>query len=518
MLSTIFAFTFTGSFSLGAAFFGKIFLKKNFFAGLFSAVFVSLAGNLHTIYTFFTPYKNESPVSPINLSFSPSTFPNIYWYPNATRFIPFTIHEFPLYSFVVSDLHGHVIDIPFVLLGIAIIYKIFTDKKVRFSSLILSSLILSIMYMTNAWDAIIYGLLFFICISFIYAREKEYKLAKIFSLPNLLKILKSFAMLFAGIIAFTLPFSVHFKPFVSGLGIICPPNFLVQLGHIGPFLFEPNHCQRSPLWQLLILYGFFYFFIFTFVVFFLKRVNAKKTQETDFFMLILIFVSIILIIIPEFVYAKDIYPAHYRANTMFKLVYQAFILLSLVSGFAIVRILSAKKNILFFFATLILSTCVLLYPFFAVFSYYSNLKNYTGQDGLLYLKTIRPQDYDAVLWINKNITGQPVIVEAQGDSYTDYARISSNTGLPTILGWTVHEWLWRGTYDIPSPRIAEVQTIYEEKDIQKTKLLLDKYHVSYVYFGDLEREKYPHLFEEKFIKIGTKIYDRQKTKIYKIKY
>jgi len=60
------------------------------------------------------------------------------------------------------------------------------------------------------------------------------------------------------------------------------------------------------------------------------------------------------------------------------------------------------------------------------------------------------------------VIGQPVIVEAQGDSYTDYARISANTGLPTILGWTVHEWLWRGDYSVPAARIDDVRAIYED--------------------------------------------------------
>ena len=48
-----------------------------------------------------------------------------YWYPNATRFIPFTIHEFPSYSYVVADLHGHVFDIPFVLLTLALLFILF---------------------------------------------------------------------------------------------------------------------------------------------------------------------------------------------------------------------------------------------------------------------------------------------------------------------------------------------------------------------------------------------------------
>jgi len=61
------------------------------------------------------------------------------------------------------------------------------------------------------------------------------------------------------------------------------------------------------------------------------------------------------------------------------------------------------------------------------------------------------------LWINKNIKGQPTILEAQGDSYTDYGRVSVNTGLPTVMGWTVHEWFWRNSYDIVAPRIEDVK-------------------------------------------------------------
>lgn len=157
---------------------------------------------------------------------------------------------------------------------------------------------------------------------------------------------------------------------------------------------------------------------------------------------------------------------------------------------------------------------VFVYPYFATTSYYGNLQTYYGLDGTAYLKKLYPTDYEAITWINKNIKGQPVILEAQGDSYTDYARISSHTGLPTLLGWTVHEWLWRGSYDIPSPRIEEIKTLYESNDITKTKQLIKKYQISYIFIGDLEHQKYTNLDEEKFQQLGKQVYINGKTKIY----
>src|SRR5258705_5313158 len=127
MLSTIFAFCLTESFSIAANFYSHFGEKLRFFqikrviAGILSAILVTLGGNLHVLYGFFKAYENERPVPIWTLPFLPFSFPNGYWYPNATRFIHNTIHEFPIYSWVVADLHGHVLDIPFVLLTIGLI-------------------------------------------------------------------------------------------------------------------------------------------------------------------------------------------------------------------------------------------------------------------------------------------------------------------------------------------------------------------------------------------------------------
>ena len=159
---------------------------------------------------------------------------------------------------------------------------------------------------------------------------------------------------------------------------------------------------------------------------------------------------------------------------------------------------------------------VFIYPYFAIKSYYGDLKTYSGLSGIDYMKKRLPQDYEAIRWINKNIQNRPIIVEAQGDSYTDYARISANTGLPTILGWTVHEWLWRGSYDIPAPRVEDIKLIYESTDLNQTREILKKHNVEYVYIGNLEREKYPNIIEEKFEQLGSVVFKEDTTKIYKL--
>ena len=126
ILATIFAQSMSAAFSLTAnivSYIKRLRLWQYIFYGAVGAFLVNLAGNLHTIYLFTRGYPNDSPVPfwKILSAYNPAK----YWYPNATRFIPFTIHEFPSYSWVVADLHGHVFDIPFVLLTLALLFLIF---------------------------------------------------------------------------------------------------------------------------------------------------------------------------------------------------------------------------------------------------------------------------------------------------------------------------------------------------------------------------------------------------------
>ncbi|MCX7955947.1 MAG: DUF2298 domain-containing protein [Patescibacteria group bacterium] len=518
ILANIFALGINQSFSLVGniikTYLPKIKTIYLIIYGILGAFLVNLAGNLHTVYLFTTGYPTNDNVAPIPFWKIISKFnPVSYWYPNATRFIPYTIHEFPSYSYVVADLHGHVFDIPFVLLTIAILFLLFKLKneikskiinlKFKFFSInlnqkqLLTTLFLgfltAIHYMTNAFDGPIYLLLSFIIFFIIFDLSLNFFLSVIL-------IIFSFFV-------FSLPFSSHFSPFVSGIGVNCAPEFLTKIGKIGPFLFEAGNCQTSAFWMLFVLWGFFWV-NFLMLVFSLS-LNKEKILNHQLkilnYILILFSFGTFLIIIPEFFYIKDIYPDHFRANTMFKLGYQAYIMMSLASAFVFFFFKNYKKR-LFVIIYLFLFFFLFLYPFFAIPSYYGKLDRTPELDGSLYLNNIYPQDREIINWFNKNVKDQPVILEAQGDSYTDYERISAHTGLPTVAGWWVHEWLWRGNPDFIGKRIPDIINIYESKNIDETKKIIKKYQIKYIIISSLEKQKYPNINEEKFLKIGTLVF------------
>ena len=89
--------------------------------------------------------------------------------------------------------------------------------------------------------------------------------------------------------------------------------------------------------------------------------------------------------------------------------------------------------------------------------------------------------------------------------------------MPTVQGWVVHEWLWRGGYTAPAARQAEVEIIYSSSNLDEVKDLLSKHHVKYIFIGDKEYEKYPQLNPDKFKSLGGDIvFQSGKTIIYRL--
>lgn len=488
-LATILGMALNSAFSISSTLLKatttKLKASKVVVAGILSAILLVFAGNFHTP---FYVLKDG---------------PDKYWYPDATRFIGYnpdindkTIHEFPLYSFVVSDLHAHLLNLPFVLLYVALLWRLISKEKDSFQQTLSHAFplgfLLGVMFMTNTWDFANYLLITGVTLGFYYLWKDGLRIGSFLKIAALIS-----AIILIGLVI-ALPFILNFESIAEGARFVN---------------------SRTPLWQLGVLWGFPA--IFTIAFFTLTSIKWKMVKTSDVFIAGLLFASWLLIFIPEMIYVKDIYIAsHHRANTMFKLTYQAFVMFYLCIGYISIRSMHLVENLgkrlLLSGLFVILFASVLWYPRFAINSYYSGLKNYSGLSGETWLAKRYPHEYNSVLWLRSNVLDQPIILEAPGDSYTDYNVISAYTGLPTVSGWFVHEWLWRGKPEIPQARVTDIVTMYNTANSDEALGLLKKYNISYVIVGTLERQKYPELQEGKFTEIGNLVYSSGNTNIYRV--
>ncbi len=102
-------------------------------------------------------------------------------------------------------------------------------------------------------------------------------------------------------------------------------------------------------------------------------------------------------------------------------------------------------------------------------------------------------DLEAINWLRRTIDGTPVILEANLPDYQWGARISTFTGLPTVLGWSFHESQQRPGYGAwVEQRKADITAIYNDAvPFAIVEPLLQRYGVRLIYVGALERAIYP---------------------------
>jgi uncharacterized membrane protein len=177
---------------------------------------------------------------------------------------------------------------------------------------------------------------------------------------------------------------------------------------------------------------------------------------------------------------------------VFKFYYQAWVLLALASCFGAYELWQGLKGVgrwAFALPALALLAMGLVYPALATWTKLDGFRGSPTLDGTRYLAQANPSDHAVIRWLDANVPGTPVIVEAVGGSYSSFARISANTGLPTLLGWDFHELQW-GRSPAQLARKDEVQRLYTTRSWSEAEAILDKYGVRYVYVGALERQTY----------------------------
>jgi YYY domain-containing protein len=108
------------------------------------------------------------------------------------------------------------------------------------------------------------------------------------------------------------------------------------------------------------------------------------------------------------------------------------------------------------------------------------------------------EDAQVVAWLNENVSGMATILEAHGDAYREFTRISMNTGIPTVLGWE-HHTRQRGLTDQALlERKRAIRAIYSSDDLEITKNLLVAYKIDFIVIGQLERANNRPFYPEKF--------------------
>jgi uncharacterized membrane protein len=102
------------------------------------------------------------------------------------------------------------------------------------------------------------------------------------------------------------------------------------------------------------------------------------------------------------------------------------------------------------------------------------------------------QDYQAIRWMQDNIQGSPVIVEANQVEYHWATRYTVYTGLPGVVGWNWHQRQQRTLvpHDWVFSRVEDVNLFYDLADLDNAREFLEKYQVSYIILGQLEKANY----------------------------
>jgi YYY domain-containing protein len=245
----------------------------------------------------------------------------------------------------------------------------------------------------------------------------------------------------------------------------------------------------------------------------LRRSIETEPKVRDFATL-LMGVATLLVLSVEFVYVRDHFGT--RMNTIFKFYFQAWVLWGVAGAFALIYLTRlgpvAKAGVLALVVPLFAAG--LLFPALAIPRRAAEYGAPPTLDGAEHLTRSHASDFEAIDWLNRHVEGTPVILEAPGGGYEYEGRVSAHTGLPTVLGWAGHEWQWRGSLDEQNARKPDIETIYTSTRPDEVLTLLDKYDISYVYVGPVERVAYPAAGLAKFETLMEIAYQNEDVTIY----
>lgn len=523
-LSTLFAAVLTSAYGLG------LMLTRRFTWAALAPVVVGVAGNWH------------GPIQVLQGHLPGNTN---WWFWDSSRVVAghgdYTINEFPMFSFILGDLHPHVMALPFALLAVGLAAAwLFTPGEGSTSTrTALTAVGLGSLFVTNSWDLPTY---FLVVAGAIFLRAYISDGSRRWWRRPVMRV----AIIgFLSVLLYA-PFYVTFHSPVHGLGMVTTRTALWQfievfglqlvlcgliVGTLG-FLLQPAEDYQTEMaaeagsaeagyawrlgqnglwaavtlvlaavlgllfsaWTLLLIVA-----LGLAALFVLERVlNTEEPNRSDALAMALVVVACLVLAATEIIYIRDSFDGSdsYRMNTVFKFYYQAWVLLGLAGSYGLYRALGILRNLFSGRSAALAGTVAALalcasgvFPVLASTTPVQAIGN-RSLNGLDWMRVEMPGDYRGIEWLIRHAPERAVEAEATGDGYTSAARVSTFTGLPTIMGWADHEEQWRGSDPQIEMRIQDVQTLYSTHSIAQARAVLRRYHVRYVFVGSLEQQKY----------------------------
>ena len=573
-------------------------------AGVAGALFLGVASNLEGVLEFmrlngmgsqgfYDWIRIDGLPGPIETPPQSWTPPDFWWWFHASRvintfdgihYIDNTIQEFPFFSFLLGDMHPHVMSIPFALLfvGVALnIYRLPADfwREYRsvypYAIVVAAAVALGGLGFNNLWDMPTFAALLVGVLALKAYREGS-------DIPQAITLAfypVGLAVIALAVVMYS-PYLLDINAGVNGIGVVVTHTRAVHmfivwglfLTAVAPFLlatFWQTTIQRDWAGQAItalalafaswLLWALAYMpssegsieevisrFIGILPLTALAAIGVynalylarRENEGGRLFATVLAVLGLGLIIGAEFLFIRDFF--NNRGNTVFKLYYQAWILLAAASAFAVYYWLSAMRGMKGWrgmlsytwaaaFVVLLLGS--LYYPLAAAKTKPEVPQTGRTLDGLSFVSIYRPAEYAAIEWLKDNAPRDAAIVEAVGE-WSDWGMVSRSTGLPTIVNWLGHQKQWRGgweRFDAETPemsralrdqyfdeRVGEVERIYTTLDAAEAQVILYKYDIDFVYVGQREREKYGVDGLAKFDAIADAVFSEGDVVVYRV--
>jgi YYY domain-containing protein len=561
-------------------------------AGIAAAIFVTLLGNLEGAVEFgrangVVPDSLVETIDVANLENSaesssclvpvvcikyPDEETSFWWWWRATRISPDanSITEFPFFSFILGDLHPHVMAIPYTLTGFALGLSLWrSETPLRFETwrsrpllLLLTAVLIGGLGFLNTWDLPTFGFLLALLVllrnlagrpGIAAAADAAGFVAPLAALSVLLyapfyltfgsqadgfaavqdeatKPLHSF-LFWAPLLAVALPL-----PLVSltdaaaragsrlAAAVSLPAGLLLLwalLTVVSGDSLADAISDRGANW---LTAGFFALAL-ALSLLALWRHLESPAEEAEAMVPVLAATSLALLLIygAELFYVQDFFGN--RLNSVFKLYYQAWLLLGVAGGFGVWWLfagISERTSLQPAQAVLVSGVAVvvvlaLLYPLSATLSRTEGFgRDGRTLDGTLHLQRENADEYRALDWLRQRVDPGERMVEAVGDSYSGGSLVSARTGLPAVLGWPGHELQWARDPAEISRRRADVERVYTTESLEEAVSILRKYGVTYVFVGRGYRETFPIAGIDKFETGLQSVFQSGEVSIYRL--